>query len=286
MAADFPPMTLDEAQRLFDRGSISQPADAGETTSASTVTPVALSRNEAQKARAQAVIDTGLSVGLKAGLAWQLRNVEAAVSKVSRDLEQIYDFNPLLIQSRVVPPVISEARNLYNQEGDYAVRLSGAYYRIERQARFASVAPNWREYLTFPKATVDRNGLMSVLMPATEEERAVWRVAVKNGWEQGVEQANIMLTQAMDRLNRDFVGVTRFHRFVIAGKISMPAIATEDIPVSRGGAAMAVDETLLRITTLPEFNSKLDTWQGIVLSSSRRAPDTPASPHSQPEGSK
>lgn len=267
MAADLPPMTLDEAQRLYDRPAVVRPASPNADASAvDAANPAKAARNEAQKARAQAIVDTGLSVGLKAGLAWQLHNIEVAVGKVSRDLESIYDFNPLMIQQRVVPPVITEARNLYNQDGDYAVRLSGAFYKIERQARFSSVSPNWREYLDFPKATVDRDGLMSMLMPATDDERNVWRVAVKNGWDQGVEQANIMLTQAMDRLNRDFSGMSRFHRFVVTGKITMPAIASEDIPVSRGGATLAVDETLLRITALPEFNSKMEAWEGVVLS--------------------
>ena len=78
-----------------------------------------------------------------------------------------------------------------------------------------------------------------------------------------------MLSQAMDRLNRDFSGMGRFHRFVVEGKVSLPAIATEDIPVSRNGSTMAVDETLLRITTLPEFNSKMGSWQGVVISNSK-----------------
>jgi defect-in-organelle-trafficking protein DotC len=269
MPVDMPPMmTLEEAQRLYDRPAVVQPV-AG--TNVSTVEPAGANaaksaRNEAQRARAQALVDTGLKVGLRAGLAWQLHNVEAATASLSRDLETIYNFNPLLIQQRVVPPVITEARNLYNQDGDFAVRLSGAFYKIERQARFTSVAPNFREYLTFQKVVVDRNDMMSMLMPSTDEEREVWRVAVKNGWTQGVEQANIMLTQAMDRLNRDYAGMTRFHSFVIKGKISLPAIASQDIPVTRKGETLAVDETLLRITTLPEFNSKLGTWQGVVIS--------------------
>jgi hypothetical protein len=42
-----------------------------------------------QKARAQALLDTGLSIGLKTGLTWQLRNIEKAVGGLSRDLESI-----------------------------------------------------------------------------------------------------------------------------------------------------------------------------------------------------
>jgi defect-in-organelle-trafficking protein DotC len=202
-------------------------------------------------------------------MTWQLRNINAVITSMSRDLDQVYNFGALMINQRVVPAVITESRNLYNQDGDYAVRLSGAFYKIERQARLSSVPPNWREYLNFPKgASADQS---EILMVRADNERLVWQEGVKNGWSQGVEQANLMLTQAMDRLNRDFSGMGRFHRFVIEGKVSLPAIATEDIPVSRNGATMAVDETLLRITTLPEFNSKMSAWQGIVISNSKAA---------------
>jgi defect-in-organelle-trafficking protein DotC len=122
---------------------------------------------------------------------------------------------------------------------------------------------------------VDRAKLATIMLSASEEERNIWRSSVKNGWDQGVEQANIMLTQAMDRLNRDFTGMARFHRFVVEGKVSMPAIATEDIPVTKKGDTMAIDETLLRITTLPEFSSKMAAWQGIVLSNAKASPDAP-----------
>ncbi len=273
MAADLPPtMTLDEAQRFFDRPAFSRSAGNDGL------------RNEAQKARAQAIMDTALSVGVKAGLSWQLRNIEAAVTKSGRDLDLIYDFTPLMIKQRVVPAVITEARDLYNQDGDYAVRLSGAFYTIKQQARFASVAPNWREYLTFPRTTVDRSGLLGMMMPKDADEHNAWKVTVKSGWEQGVAQANIMLSTAMDRLNRDFVGMTRFHRFAIEGKVSLPAIATEDIAVTKEGATMAVDETLLRLTTLPDFNSKINTWQGVVTSQPRRVTVLPAAAPVIPQG--
>nr|WP_240533992.1 type IV secretory system conjugative DNA transfer family protein [Aeromonas veronii] len=58
-------------------------------------------------------------------------------------------------------------------------------------------------------------------------------------------------------MNRDYTGMLRFHSFVMQGKLTMPAIASESIAVTHNGQTMAVDETLLRITTLPEFNGKM-----------------------------
>lgn len=287
MAADLPPMTLQEAQTVFERPAISRPAagDKGDPAEA------LQARNAAQRARTQALTDNALSLGLKAGLSHQLRNIERAVGKMDRDLDLIYDFTPMMIHQRVVPAVITEARDLYNQDGDRALRLSGAFYTIKQQARFSSVAPNWREYLSFPKTSVDRSSLRMMLKPVTEDERETWRSSVQSGWEQGVEQANLMLVQAMDRLNRDFTGMGRFHRFVIEGKMSMPAIAREDFAVTQQGGTMAVDETLLRITTLPEFNAKMGNWNGLIATppapvpaAAPAAPATPPAPIAGPVG--
>jgi defect-in-organelle-trafficking protein DotC len=277
LVIDPPVMTLEHAQHLYERPAIIQPTAPGKTADPST--QLSATPNMAQKARAQALLDTALGVGVKAGLAWQLHNVRIAINGVARDLDLLYNFQPLMIHQRVVPPVISEARNLYNQDDDYTVRLSGAYYKIERQATFASVAPSWRAYLSFPLATPNDDRVLSMLLPANSAERAAWELAIKDGWDQGVAEANLMLTRGMDRLNRDFNGMSRFHRFVLDGKISLPAIAREDIPVTQSGASMAVDETLLRITTLPQFDAHLAKWQGTVISNASPArANSPAPP--------
>jgi defect-in-organelle-trafficking protein DotC len=258
---DPPLMTLEQAEHLYKRPAIIQPAAAGDGEQSA-----AAPSNLAQKARAQALLDTALGVGIKAGLAWQLRNVRIAIDGLARDLDLLYNFQPLMIHQRVVPPVITETRNLYNQNDDNTVRLSGAYYKIERQAAFASVAPSWRTYLSFPPASTDGDPMLSMLLPANPAERTAWEMAVKDGWDQGVAEANLMLTRGMDRLNRDFSGMSRFHRFVLDGKITLPAVAREDIPVTQSGVSMAVDETLLRITTLPQFEAHLAKWQGTLIS--------------------
>lgn len=270
MAMDMPPMTLEDAQRLYDKPAYVQTVNPQDMTSATDA--VKAQKNEASKARSQAILDTALGIGIKTGIAWQLNNIDGAVKRRQRDFDTIYDFSHLMVRDRVVPPVITEARDLYNQDGDYALRLSGAYYKIEYQARFSSVSPNWRDYLTFPKPAVDRTVLMAALLPRDGDEQRVWRLAVADGWRQGVEQANLMLQNALDRMNRDLTGMLRFHTFVMQGKISMPAIASESIPVTQVGATLAVDETLLRITTLPQFNGQMASWSGVITPSAYAAP--------------
>lgn len=270
MAADVQPMTLQEAQYLYEKPAYSAPA--AETDSATLTDELKAQKNEGQKARSQAILDTALGVGVKLGLAWQLTNINKAVVSKERDFDTLYDFSYLMIRDRVVPPVITEARDLYNQEGDFALRLSGAFYKIEYQARFSSTAPNWRDYLTFKKPIVDNAYLYSALMPRDDEEEKIWQLAVADGWKQGVDQANLMLQYGMDRMNRDLTGMLRFNSFVMQGKISMPAIASESIPVTHAGKTMAVDETLLRITTLPEFNEKMERWSSVIVKTGENYP--------------
>lgn len=269
---DMPVMTLEQAQQLYSKPAYVEGSTKKSETAQEAFDKIQFAVNEAAKARLQAIMDTGLSVGLRSGLAWQFTNINAALNKRMRDFDTIYNFAPLLINERVVPPVITEARDLYNQEGQYDLRLSGALYAIEQQARFSSVPPSWREYLAFPVPSVQRTPIASSLTPRDGAERDMWKLSVADGWRQGVGQANVILEAAFDRMNRDFTGMLRFHTFVMQGKITLPAIASESIAVTSGQNTMAVDETLLRITTLPAFNNRIEQWKSGIKGSKASAP--------------
>ena len=81
-----------------------------------------------------------------------------------------------------------------------------------------------------------------------------------------------MLKNGMDRMNRDFTGMLRFHSFVLQGRIRMPAVASEQIAVTHRGETMAVDETLLRITDLSDFVTDTRNWTGVITQSPLASP--------------
>lgn len=265
-------MSLEQAIQLNGRQTVQHQVSSKVPESAEEAINNAQGRiNEAAIGRLRSIKDVALSVGIKAGMHSQIVNVENAISVYSRQLDTIYNFAPLMVQDRVVPPVISEARDLFNQKDDYSLRLSGAHYRIESQARFSSTSPVWRQYLSFSKPdlrALDR----SLIQLRTDQDREIWRLGVIDGWRQGVDQANLILESAMDRMNRDYLGMLRFHTFVMQGKISMPAIASEQIAVSKDGATMTVDETLLRITTLSDFNMRSSDWRASIRTTSDPSP--------------
>lgn len=267
------PISLEALESLHDRrGGYVAPAPSSAKDAATLNELLKAGKNSGAAARTQAIRDTALSLGVKGGIVWQLDNIRIIINRRARDLDTIYDFGHLMIQDRVVPPVISEARDLYNQDGDLALRLSGAYYKIESQAKFSSVAPNWRQYLTFPRLRIEYSILTHTLKPRNDDERRLWRLAVADGWRQGVEQANLMLKNGMDRMNRDFTGMLRFHSFVLQGRIRMPAVASEQIAVTHRGETIAVDETLLRITDLSDFVTDTRNWTGVITQSPLASP--------------
>lgn len=212
-----------------------------------------------QSVRLKAMAQYAKTVAIRSGLRSRINNINEVLKANERNLDAIYDFQPLMIQDRVVPPVISEAVDLYNQPNAHQINIAKKRFKIERQARFASTAVNWREYLQFPleASAFEKYGYIAGDMkPQNKLELQVWHDATLEGWEMGVNQANNILKQALDRLNRDYIGMVRFHQFVMQGKLSMPVITQYKINDTNDGSTMVVDEDLLRITVLPTFNSE------------------------------
>lgn len=210
----------------------------------------------------RALSDYARSVAIRAGISAALTEINGQISANARQLDAIYNFNPLMIHGRVVPPVITEARDLYNQSGDLEIRTSEAIFKIFKQARFASTAPNWRNYLVFPiesSAYEKYSYTGGDLMPTDAVEKEVWEEATRAGWKEGIQQASIMLEQSFDRLNRDYVGMVRYHLLTVEGKVTMPVVSDYRLYDSNNGTKMVLDEKLLKLEVLPTFVKKNST---------------------------
>ena len=206
--------------------------------------------------RDKAMMEYAKMTAIRAAMSMRFKQIQWAVQTNSRNLDAIYNFQPLMIQQRVVPPVITEARNLYNQDNHMQIRLSRAIYNIVKQARFSTTAPNWRDYLNFSyesNAFPDYAFVSKEIYPKTSHERKLWEDATKEGWRLGLAQANGILQQAMDRLNRDYIGMIRFHEFVLDGKINSPVINSYNLYDNNDGDRLRIDEQLLQIEVLPSF---------------------------------
>lgn len=209
-----------------------------------------------QQMRLKLLEDYARQSAMKAAMIATNKQINQIIQSHARQLDGIYNFNALMIQGKVIPPVISEANDLYNQKGVDQLKLTKRIYNIEKQASFSSTAPNWRSYLNvnYEADAFDKISFMGGdLAPKNQEEMRAWRKATFAGWNIGVNEANIALQQKLERLNRDFIGMVRFHTMALQGRISMPVISSYNLYDKNNGIQWAIDEKLLRIEALPQF---------------------------------
>lgn len=204
----------------------------------------------------QVLADYAKQLAMQSAMRSGMSNISKNLKRYERQLDAIYNFQPLMIHSKVVPPVITEAVDLFNQNGDMQIRLTDRVYDIVQQARITSTPPNWRDYLQFsdePAAFDDGLFMTSAMVPKSKIEKEIWEKATRDGWRLGIQQANTHLLESFDRLNRDYIGMIRFHTLVAEGKIDMPAISSYELYDNTDGVRLLMGEKLFQISSLPQF---------------------------------
>lgn len=213
--------------------------------------------------RISAMKEMAYQYALKKGIESEMKLIKHALNKNERNLDAIYNFNPLMIHDRIIPPVITEARDLIQNKTSDTLNTTSAIYKIEKQARFSTRAPNWKSYLNFPESNYKVDIVESLTkdsMPKGSKERIIWEDQIKKGFLDGQNQAQNHLKHALAKLNTDYSGMVRFHKFVIEGKVSMPSISRRDLAITNTNDMMALDQQLLQIRTLPSFDGRMLNW--------------------------
>lgn len=222
-----------------------------------------VSKQIQQEEKLKAILESAYEHALRRGIESEMKIIRTIISKNERNLDSIYNFGPLMIHERIVPPVITEARNVVQNSRYDNFKTTSAVYKIENQAYFSTTTPNWRSYLTFPKndyKTDYADQPTKDLMPKGSKQREEWEKQTVKGFRDGQTQAQNIFKYALNKLNRDYTGMARFHEFVNAGKVTMPSIARTELAVINSGTAMAVDQKMLTIRTLPVFDGNMMNW--------------------------
>ncbi len=214
------------------------------------------------KIREMALKETALSLGAQSALAWRAKYIDDELIKQTRNLDAIYDFNALILEHNILPPVLLEGRNTLNLADTQTIRVSDRTYKVSKQARFVTTPPNWRQYLwmdykppEYPNAT---------LLPKTREERQVWCIYIDRGWKQGVDQANTILEESIARIKEDFAGMILYRKLLAMNMVSAPFVSDTDLGVTGDGAEIRIDDRVLRITALPALNVNSSEWRAAV----------------------
>ncbi len=213
--------------------------------------------------RSQAIKDTALSLGAQGGLAWRAEQINQILTTQSSRLDQIFNFNRLMLDDHVLPPVLEMSEKNMKLDGLDTIRLSDQMYIIQAQAHFVSMPPNWRDYLWMSYKIPDAPP--SNMLPETRTEQRVWEKNIVIGWQQGIDQANQILRDNLARLTRDVRGMILYRKLLLQGMVSRPFVDKNSLGITGGGDSLRINDQILQITALPGLQVDTRQWHPVVV---------------------
>ncbi|WP_058516225.1 type IV secretion system DotC family protein [Legionella parisiensis] len=221
-------------------------------------------RNKRQrgKIRQIALKETALSLGAQAGLANRAKIIDEHLIRQSRRLDAIYDFNSLILEHNILPPVLLEGRNTLNLADAQTIRISDRTYKVAKQAHFVTTPPTWRQYLWLDYVQPEYPHY--TLLPKTKVEKKIWCIYVAKGWKNGIDQANTILEENIARIKEDFGGMVLYRKLLAMNMISPPFVSHTDLGVTGDSSEIHIDDRVLRITALPALNVNSEQWRAAV----------------------
>jgi defect in organelle trafficking protein DotC len=221
-----------------------------------------ISKKQMGRIREEALKETALSLGAQSGLAHRADEIDDNLLKQARNLDKIYNFTALMLEHNIQPPVLLEGRHTLNLADNQSIRISDRTYKVAKQARFVTTAPNWRQYLWMDYKKPERPHI--TMLPKTKRERRVWKKYVTQGWNNGMTQADTILAENIARIKEDFVGMVLYRKLLAMNMISPPYVAHTNLGVTGDNNEIHIDDKVLRITALPGLNINSKQWRAAI----------------------
>lgn len=213
--------------------------------------------------RLENIKQTARELGAQGGLSFQTRKLNAILEYRSSLLTRIFNFNYLMLNQQILPPVLEETSGYLTQEDDFTLKISGHLYRIVQQPRLVTTPPNWRNYLQLHYEPPEIPNVS--LLPKNNREQLLWSEYVRIGWAEGIEQADLIFTNNLAKLKRDFLGMILYRKLLAQNMISRPYIAKTELGIKGDGNNLDIDSKVLRITAVPQFNTDQKKWSPVVV---------------------
>lgn len=210
--------------------------------------------------RSEMLKEQALTIGAQAGLAWESKHIDAMLEKHIENLDLVFNFNAMLMEHNVLPPILVEGHHTMNLAGDDVIRLTDRTYQIKRQARFVSSVPNWRIYLMmlqYEQPAIPHK----TLLPKNRRERRIWRKNVAIGWRRGIRQGTTIFEDNVARLTQAMKGMILYRTLLAQHMVSAPFVAKTEYGVTGDGTKMSVNDQVLRITAMPSLDIHSERWK-------------------------
>jgi defect-in-organelle-trafficking protein DotC len=244
--------------------------------------------------RSVALHEMALSMGMRAGLYFRAQEINAELLTYNTVLDEVFDFRELILEDRIVPPVLIEAvktmdakslvslpttedsfllnnnpvgQALANakvrveraQNNFTTLRITDRAYKLIRQARFAVTLPSWRDYLQleYTRPMLPETSIL----PKDQIEQDVWAKGVEEGWKMGLTQADQIFVQNLMLLRRDYLGMLRYRKLLAMNMVSAPFVAKRQYGVTGDGDEIKINDRVLTITALPSLKVDSKLWR-------------------------
>ena len=213
--------------------------------------------------RSRMLKDTAMSLGAQGALAWSAADINGWLDKEKKYLDSIFNFNALMMEHGVMPPVLEVGDGSLNLADPNTIRVADRTYKIVKQAQFMTTPPNWREYLALNYGKPEMPD--KTLLPRSSSEQKIWREGIRAGWDKGIEQGYSIFQQNLARLKRDYNGMMLYRKLLSEKMISAPYVSKTELGVTGDGTDMRINDQVLRITELPRLQTDSNAWKAIVV---------------------
>lgn len=225
--------------------------------------------------RQQAMQQAAQALGMQAALAYESTQIDNILDNQSALLNQIFDFNQVLYQHNVLPPVLDKARNQVNIDsaGD-TLRVAGVTYRILAPVRFVTAPPTWRDYIWMSYPTPQLPA--QVLLPQNSDERKFWQANVDLGWAEGINQAVSIYQINLARLVRDYNGMVLYKELLAQNMVSPYHLSEQTQGITGDADNMVIDDRTMQITAQPQLQLQGKLWKATPIKSVQPQPEVAA----------
>lgn len=206
-------------------------------------------------------------LGAQASLAKRSYQLNAMLHSQKRRLDHIFNFNYLMLNQNVVPPILAEGRGTLNLADNFTIRISDHEYKIIQPPRFATVAPNWRHYIWMRYKAPEKPD--ATLLPQSKSERKIWNKYVRIGWDEGVTQADQIFSANLSRLERDYQGMILYRKLLAQNMVTKPYVSKAELGITGSGNDLHINDRILRITSIPQLQVDPRNWRPVITEKNR-----------------
>ena len=208
--------------------------------------------------RPAAIREAAQLVTFQTAIAWRYKQLVAATESHGAIMDTAFDFSPLVMtqgDALIMPPLLTRAGASMRIEKPETATAAETTYELLEPARYIATVPNWREFLMtdgFPEPEKPN----PAVLPKNDEERAIWRAAVREAWAHGLAEADQLYADNVARMVRNYRGVMLYHLLTAQHLLSRVETASADLGMHSSGNKLNIGQKVYRITAPSVFTSK------------------------------